>query len=124
TLELVAQSKPDGIIVNLDADPAKGLPLIDRVVERYPRCALLVYSSHPELLVEAHRHGAKSLLVHPVQLEDLSQALRNLAAGLSLHRPTKGKIIAVMSSRGEWAAPAWRSTSAAPSRPTRSSNRC
>src|SRR5208283_3267169 len=31
TLELVAQSKPDGIIVNLDADPAKGLPLIDRV---------------------------------------------------------------------------------------------
>lgn len=93
-------STPDSIIVSLDDNPAKALELVGRVLAEHPRLPVIVLSGKPDLLVQAYRLGAKSLLDNPVKVEDLLMALRNLSTGISLQRPPKGKIIALLPSRG------------------------
>lgn len=99
-LSVIQESKPDGAIIGLDADPALALQLVGQLNVDCPRIPLIVTSSQPDLLVQAFRLGAKSLLDRPVRLEDLSVAQKNLASGISLHRRPKGQIVALLPSRG------------------------
>lgn len=99
-LSVLQESKPDGAIVGLDSDPALALQLVGQLNVIFPRMPLIVTSNRPDLLVQAFRLGAKSLLDRPVRLEDLSVALKNLASGISLHRRPKGQIVALLPSRG------------------------
>jgi len=97
---IIAESKPDGVLIALDDEPAAAMQLVAKLTQMYSRLPLIVLSSRPDRLVQAHRRGARSLLDYPVQLEDLSVALRNLSQGNSLHRPPKGLVVAFLSSRG------------------------
>jgi pilus assembly protein CpaE len=89
----------DGAIIGLDEEPAKGLELVGLLADKYPDVPIAVVASRPEWLVRAHRQGARSLLEYPLQLEHLLTALRSFGSGFQ-NRPTKGKIITVLSSRG------------------------
>ncbi len=93
-------NKLDGVIVVLDEDPSAVFQLISDLVNQYSRLAVIAVSSRTDLLVQAHRRGARSLLELPISLEDLSVALRNLASGISLQRPPRGQVIAMLPSRG------------------------
>jgi len=99
-LTAIGKPRPDGLLLGIDDDPKQAFQLIVQMLQKYPRLAIMVISSRPELLVQAHRLGAKSLLESPVQLEDLLGALKNLSAGTSLQRPPEGRVIAVLASRG------------------------
>ncbi|MFN4259054.1 MAG: AAA family ATPase [Gemmataceae bacterium] len=99
-LETLTQTQPDGVIINLDDNPPLAFQLIKQSLPHLPKLAVIALASRPELLVQAHRHGAKALLDYPPQLEDLSAALKNLSTGRSLNRPIRANTIAILSARG------------------------
>lgn len=90
----------DGAVIGLDDDTEKSLELVNHLSQAHPHICLAVISSRPDLLVQAHRNGARYLLEAPLQMEHLIGALRGLGSGGDPRRPPKGQIIAVLSSRG------------------------
>lgn len=90
----------DGAIIGIDDDAETALQLVAELSGSHPDIALAVISSRPDLLVQAHRNGARYLLESPLQIEHLVGALRSLSAGPEARRPAKGQIIAMLSSRG------------------------
>jgi pilus assembly protein CpaE len=90
----------DGAIIGLDEDSVKALDVVAKLNQAHPDVTLAVISSRPDLLIQAHRLGARYLLEFPLQLEHLLGALRGLGAAHDANRPPKGQIVAIMSSRG------------------------
>ena len=82
-LDVVQQSKPDVVVVSLDADQAKALQLIGQVAAEHPSLPMLAISGRGDgqSILQALRAGAKEFLTHPVVLEDLLKALQRLTDG-------------------------------------------
>ena len=80
--DVVTQTQPGIALINLDADPAKGLALVARISHDLPTCAVLVVSSSQEgsLILQAMRNGAKEFLAYPPRLEDVLAALDRIQA--------------------------------------------
>lgn len=74
--DVVAQSAPDLVIVNLDADKNKALNMIGQLSVEYPRMPILTISQDHQALLQSLQRGARYFLTHPVGLEDLLVALR------------------------------------------------
>ncbi len=68
-----AQATPEIGIVGLDADPERGLRLVEQLSQTVPQCDILVTSASNDgnLILQAMRAGAKEFLTWPVRLEDL-----------------------------------------------------
>jgi pilus assembly protein CpaE len=79
--DVLAQTKPDIGVVSIDANPEKGLKLIEQVRETAPDCAVLVVSSSNDgqVILRAMRAGAKEFLTQPVKMEDLVAALDRIS---------------------------------------------
>jgi len=90
----------DGVIIGLDDDTEKSLELVAELTQAHPQIILAVISGRPDVLVQAHRNGARYLLEAPLQMEHLIGALRGLGTGGDARRPPKAQIVAVLSSRG------------------------
>lgn len=99
-LEVIRDTRPEGVLLSLDADPQKSLALIRSIINASPRSAIIALSGSSELLLKAFRQGAKSLLEQPVKLEELTLTLKNLSTGRSLQRPPPGQVYTLLSSRG------------------------
>jgi pilus assembly protein CpaE len=102
--DIVEQSKPDVVIVALDADQAKALQLISRLKLDHPDLPILAISARGDgqSILQALRAGAKEFLTQPVVLEELLTALHRIsptadAAGVVR---TGSRVIAVLGSRG------------------------
>ena len=76
-IDVLDQATPDIAIVSLDADPVKGLALIQQVSRQLPTCAVLAVSGSQEgtLILQAMRNGAREFLNLPLHLEDILAAL-------------------------------------------------
>lgn len=79
--DVVGQTHPDIGVVSLDADPDKGLDLVEQLSETSPDCSVLVISSSSdgELILRSMRAGAKEFLTQPVKAEDLFSALSRIS---------------------------------------------
>src|SRR5690606_40622722 len=66
--DVVGQTQPEVGVVSLDANPEKGLALIENVRQIAPNCAILVISSSTDgqLILRAMRAGAKEYLNKPL----------------------------------------------------------
>src|SRR5262245_5206656 len=80
--DVVGQTKPDIGVVSIDANPEKGLKLIEQIRGNAPECSVLVVSSSTDgqLILKAMRAGAKEFLAQPVKVEDLLHALDRISA--------------------------------------------
>lgn len=80
--DVVSQTHPDVGVISLDADPDKGLDLVQQLHKISPECSILVVSSSSDgsLILRAMRAGAKEFLTHPIKLEDLLTALDRITA--------------------------------------------
>src|SRR5262249_1073188 len=65
----LADSRIDGAIIGLDEDSVAALELITKLCQSHPDLSLCVISTRPDLLIQAHRNGARYLLEYPLQLE-------------------------------------------------------
>lgn len=79
--DVVAQTTPDVAVICIDANPDKGLKLIDTVRETAPDCNVLVISgsNDGQIILRAMRSGAKEFLTHPVRVEDLVAAMDRIS---------------------------------------------
>ncbi len=80
--DVVAQTHPDIGIVCVDANPDKGLGLIESLRDKSPECAIVVVSSSNEgqTILRAMRAGAKEFLTPPIRVEDLLGALDRISS--------------------------------------------
>lgn len=79
-VDVARQSKPDLVVVSLDADHAKALQLIQLLTAEFPAMPLLAVSARGDgqSILQALRAGAKEFLTAPVVLEELLHALNRL----------------------------------------------
>jgi pilus assembly protein CpaE len=78
--DVVQQSRPDLVVVALDADHTKALQLITHLAAEYPQLPVLAVSARGDgqSILQALRSGAKEFLTQPVVLEELLVALQRL----------------------------------------------
>jgi pilus assembly protein CpaE len=109
-LDVVQQSKPDIVVIALDADHGKALQLISHLTAELPSLPILAVSAQGDgqSILQALRSGAKEFLTQPVVLEELLVALERLRQNRALSnghtRNGVAKVdslaIAVLGSRG------------------------
>jgi len=109
-LDVIRQSKPDVVVVSLDADHAKALQLIAQLAQECPGTPILAVSGRGDgqSILQALRSGAKEFLTSPVVLEELLTALQRLhrardpgsSSGVNGTAKAESLVIAVAGARG------------------------
>ncbi len=74
--DVINNSTPDLILINLDGDKHKALSLISQLAVEYPRMPIITVSSDSQALLQSLQRGAKHFLTNPLTLEDLVGSLR------------------------------------------------
>ncbi len=84
-VEIVDQTQPDVAIIDLDADDAKALSLIEELSRKYASCSIIAVSARTDgqLILGAMRSGAREFLNSPVQIEELVSALDRVSSNLT-----------------------------------------
>jgi pilus assembly protein CpaE len=102
--DIVQQSRPDAVIVALDADQAKALQLISRLKAEHPALPVVAISARGDgqSILQALRAGAKEFLTQPVVLEELLATLQNISPAPQVNGLLKpgSLVVAVLGSRG------------------------
>src|SRR5262249_13907493 len=109
-IDVIAQSKPDLVVIALDADHAKALQLISQLGVECPGLPILAVSAVGDghAILQALRSGAKEFLTQPVVLEELLTALQRLRQnrgsqdGISTNGVPKVEslVVSIVGSRG------------------------
>src|SRR5262252_8230612 len=91
-LDVIRQSKPDVVVVSLDADHTKALQLIAQLAQECPGLPILAVSGRGDgqHILQALRSGAKEFLTQPVVLEELLTALQRLRRSRSAYDSANG----------------------------------
>ena len=100
-MDVVQQTLPDIVLVNVDSDPDAAVRLIGEVTSQTVQCVVLVISSSQEgsLILQVMRNGAQEFLNQPLKLDDFIAALDRIRAtrggGTGDGNGESGKIITV-----------------------------
>ena len=75
--EIVEQTNPDIVIIDIDDDQNRALALVESISRTFASVGIVVVSSHVDgqLILKTMRSGAREFLNSPVQLEELVGAL-------------------------------------------------
>jgi pilus assembly protein CpaE len=103
--DVVGQTNPDIGVICLDANPEKGLKLMEALRESSPGCNILVVSgsSDGQVILRAMRCGAKEFLTQPLRVEDMVAALDRIGAakfGTGIGGGRSSQVIAIAGSTG------------------------
>ena len=82
-LELLANGRPDVLLLDMNMPGMDGIETLKAVKERWPEVTVLVLSFHddPEYVEQALRNGAAGYLLKTVSREELVRAVHAVAAG-------------------------------------------
>jgi DNA-binding NarL/FixJ family response regulator len=88
-LELVAEHKPDAILLDLHMPVLDGISTTRRLVAEHPEVAIVVLTTFADdsSVLEALHAGARSYLTKDVDRTRIAQALRAAAGGLTVVDP-------------------------------------
>lgn len=95
-LQLLQDTKPDLVIVDLSLPEMSGLELIKNIHKRNPKIAILVVSMHDEAIFaeRALRAGARGYVMKNVPAKDLLEAVRRvISGGLYLSSPLADRLL-------------------------------
>ena len=89
-LDLIADIRPDVVLLDLRMPRLDGLGVLRALHERGDPVPVLVLTTFDDdaALLEAVRHGARGYLLKDVSLEQLGEAVRTVAAGGELIHPS------------------------------------
>jgi len=87
--ELVAQTKPDVVVLDISMPGQSGLEVTAVLRKRFPECRVLILSMYDnqEYVLEAVRAGAHGYLLKDTAAEDLPAAIRSIHAGEAFYSP-------------------------------------
>jgi pilus assembly protein CpaE len=101
--EIVQQTTPEVVIVDIDSDEQKALALVESLSRSFPNCGIVVISKRTDgqMILRAMRAGAREFLNSPIQIEELVGALDRVGSSLEgSSRTVSNSIIAVAGSSG------------------------
>ncbi len=105
--DVIAQSNPDLVIIQMDSDRNKSLMLVNQIAQQYPKLSILTACSDSNSLLQSLQKGAKHFLTPPISLEDLVSILRKALnesstsiSGQVSVQGSSGNIISILGSRG------------------------
>jgi pilus assembly protein CpaE len=102
-MEIVEQTSPDAVIIDVDGDEPKALSLIASVKAARPNCGIIAVSARTEgqLILKAMRTGAGEFLNAPVQIDELLAALQRVTqSSTGAQRTKSGSIVAITGASG------------------------
>jgi DNA-binding NarL/FixJ family response regulator len=82
-LELVAEHRPDILLLDIGMPNLNGLDAIERIKKRSPGTKMIILSMHTneEYVVRALRSGVSGYLIKDSAVDELERAIQNVAAG-------------------------------------------
>jgi len=88
-LDLVAELKPDAILLDLHMPVLDGIGAIRRLTAEHPEVAIVVLTTYADdsSVLEALRAGARSYLTKDADYTDIAQALHAAVGGLTVFDP-------------------------------------
>jgi DNA-binding NarL/FixJ family response regulator len=88
-LELVAELKPDAILLDLHMPALDGIGAIRRLTAEHPEVAIVVLTTYADdtSVFDALRAGARSYLTKDADYADIAQALHAAVGGLTVFDP-------------------------------------
>ena len=88
-LDLVAEYKPDAILLDLHMPVLDGIGAIRRLTAEHPEVAIVVLTTYADdtSVLDALRAGARSYLTKDADHADIAQALHAAAGGLTVFDP-------------------------------------
>lgn len=101
--EVVNQTSPDAVIVNIDQNEQIALGLIQTLKANYAGLGIIALSQRAEgqVILRAMRAGAGEFLTTPIQIDELFEALERVSSvGLAAGRNKPGLTVAVTGSSG------------------------
>jgi len=87
--ELVAQSKPDVVVLDISMPGLSGIEVTAVLRKRFPECRVLILSMYDnqEYVLEAVRSGAHGYLLKDTAADDLATAIRSIHSGEAFYSP-------------------------------------
>lgn len=87
--ELVAQSRPDVVVLDISMPGLSGLEVTAVLRKRFPECRVLILSMYDnqEYVLEAVRSGAHGYLLKDTAADDLATAIRSIHSGETFYSP-------------------------------------
>jgi len=115
-LELVAEHKPDAILLDLHMPVLDGIGATRRLVAEHPGVPVVVLTTYADdaSVLEALRAGARSYLTKDADRTDIARALEAAASGLTVFDPRVHATLLAAASPGVAGAAAPDGASAAP----------
>ena len=100
-LKKVEESLPEIILVEVE-DPESSLEILALMGDRLPEARIFVVSghSHPQLIINTMRAGAREFLTKPVTTSQLAQAFRRYHEERRRNQDHHGKLYCVTSAKG------------------------
>jgi DNA-binding NarL/FixJ family response regulator len=88
-IEMIPRVKPDVVLLDVRMPNRSGIDVLRTLREgnRMPPTILLTTFDDDAALLEGIRYGARGFLLKDVSLDDLTRAIRDVAAGATLMRP-------------------------------------
>jgi len=88
-LDLVAERKPDAILLDLHMPVLDGIGAIRRLTAEHPEVAIVVLTTYADdsSVLDALRAGARSYLTKDADYTDIAQALHAAVGGLTVFDP-------------------------------------
>jgi pilus assembly protein CpaE len=106
-LNLIKLHHPDGLLLDISAEPDALLSLVEEVQRVFPSLLVLLacqkFKCDQDLLLKSMRLGVRGFLPLPFE-EDIETTIQQLTRKLTSDRPrgaaTRGRLVAVLSSKG------------------------
>lgn len=102
-MQIVEQTNPDAVIIDLDSDENKAIQLISLIRESRPNCGVIAVSTRTDgpLILKVMRAGAGEFLNAPIQVDELLGALERVTKSTAgSQRAKSGSIVAVTGASG------------------------